>query len=107
MPKRDLMLARLREIGVRFEADAEGTFYVWGSVAELPPPLDTGMGFFRGALEERVITVPGEFFDVNPGRERTGRSPLAPFVRFSFVPPIDTLRAGLDRLAGMIQETRP
>ncbi len=28
------------------------------------------MGFFRAALEHKVITVPGEFFDVNPGKRR-------------------------------------
>ena len=38
--------------------------------AALPPPLNDGMGFFRAALEQKVIAVPGEFFDVNPGKRR-------------------------------------
>ena len=97
--KRDLMIRRLTGMGVRFEADAEGTFYAWGSVENLPPPLDTGMGFFRGALDERVITVPGEFFDVNPGKRRTARgSRFRSHVRFSFGPSEESITAGLDRL---------
>ena len=36
----------------------------------LPAGLDDGMEFFRAALERKVIVVPGEFFDVNPGQRR-------------------------------------
>ena len=50
-----------------------------GQVGALPPPLDDGMGFFRAALDKQVITVPGEFFDVNPGKRRQpARLPLPP-----------------------------
>ena len=31
------------------------------------------MAFFRAALEQQVIVVPGEFFDVNPGKRRAAR----------------------------------
>ena len=82
-------------------APGDGTFYCWGSVAELPPPLDTGMGFFRAALEKKVIVVPGEFFDINPGKRRAGRSSrFRSHVRFSFGPTETTVRASLERLAG-------
>ena len=101
--KRDLMVGRLRAMGVRFETDPEGTFYGWGSVAELPAPLDTGMGFFQAALEAQVITVPGEFFDVNPGKRRTARgSRFRSHVRFSFGPPEAAIASGLDRLESLV-----
>ena len=101
--KRDLMVERLTGMGVRFDAAPEGTFYAWGSVAGLPPPLDTGMGFFRAALEAKVIAVPGEFFDVNPGKRRTARgSRFLSHVRFSYGPEEATLRSGLDRLQKLI-----
>jgi aspartate/methionine/tyrosine aminotransferase len=97
--KRDLMVRRLSAMGVRFETEAEGTFYAWGSVEHLPPPFDTGMGFFRHALDEQVITVPGEFFDVNPGKRRTARgSRFRSHVRFSFGPSEVSISDGLDRL---------
>lgn len=102
--KRDLMVERLTGMGVRFDAAPEGTFYAWGSVAALPPPLDTGMGFFRAALDAKVIAVPGEFFDVNPGKRRNGRgSRFRSHVRFSYGPSEETLRAGLDRLEKLIR----
>lgn len=102
--KRDLMVERLTAIGVRFESAPEGTFYAWGSVGNLPPPLDTGMGFFRAALDAKVITVPGEFFDVNPGKRRTARgSRFKSHVRFSFGPAEETLRSGLDRLEKLVK----
>ena len=42
------------------------------------------MGLFRAALEQQVITVPGEFFDVNPGKRRRGRaSRFRGYARFS------------------------
>ena len=50
------------------------------------------------------MTVPGPFFDVNPGGVRTGPSPYASWMRFSFGPPEVNVRMGLDRLAKMIAE---
>ncbi|MFG0284679.1 MAG: pyridoxal phosphate-dependent aminotransferase [Phycisphaerales bacterium JB039] len=101
--KQQLTVERLTAMGVEFPAAPQGTFYAWGSVANLPAPYNTGEGFMRQAFEHRVLTVPGEYFDVNPHRSRTGPSPLEPFVRFSFGPPLDNLTAGLDRLEEMLQ----
>ncbi len=101
--KRDLMRAKLAEMGVVLDGPCDGTFYCWGSVAKLPAPLNTGMGFFRAGLDKKVITVPGEFFDVNPGKRRTGRaSRFRSHVRFSFGPAEETVREGLSRLASLI-----
>jgi aspartate/methionine/tyrosine aminotransferase len=98
--KRDLMYSRLKELGVRFDAEPAGTFYCWGSVAGLPSPMNTGMGFFRKCLEAKVITVPGEFFDVNPGKRRSAvRSRFRSHVRFSFGPSQESVKTALDRIA--------
>jgi hypothetical protein len=61
------------------------------------------MTFFWRALDHKVMTVPGAFFDVDPGKRRGGRSPYARWMRFSFGPPIDNLRLGLDRLEAMLE----
>ena len=100
--KRDLMLDHLKEIGVLFPRDPEGTFYCWGSVEELPPPLNDGFHFFREALNERVITVPGKFFDVNPGKLRQDPPRLESFVRFSFGAPMPVVNRGVARLRDMV-----
>ncbi len=100
--KRDLMRSKLTEMGVVLDGPCDGTFYCWGSVAKLPAPLNTGMGFFRAGLEKKVITVPGEFFDVNPGKRRAGRaSRFRSHVRFSFGPSEAVVREGMERLVSL------
>lgn len=104
--KRDRMVSRLLKLGVRVDRLPEGTFYVWGNISQLPPPLNEGMGFFRAALEKKVIVVPGEFFDVNPGKRRSSRqSRFKSYVRFSFGPSMPTLETALERLEALVTET--
>lgn len=101
--KRDYLLSQLERLGVRVDRAPDGTFYVWGSVAELPPPYSDGMGFFRAALDHQVIVVPGEFFDVNPGKRRHGRaSRFKNHVRFSFGPPMPVLERAVERMERMV-----
>src|SRR4030095_7375691 len=103
--KRDRMLSRLERLGVRFDRAPDGTFYAWGDVAGLPPPLNDGRGLFRAALTKKVITVPGEFFDVNPGKRRHGRaSRFRDYVRFSFGPPQESLALAMTRLEELVAE---
>ncbi len=104
--KQRLTIDSLTRLGVEFPGRPEGTFYAWGSVQNLPAPLNDGEGFMREAFKHRVLTVPGEYFDVNPHRRRVGRSPLSGFVRFSFGPPRANLQAGLDRLGEMLSSRR-
>ena len=102
--KRDLMVAGLSKLGVRIDRQPDGTFYVWGNVSHLPPPLNDGMGFFRAALEKKVIVVPGEFFDVNPGKRRSSRSSrFRQYVRFSFGPARANLELAISRLGELLK----
>ena len=101
--KRDRMLSRLERIGVRFDRVPDGTFYCWGNVASLPAPLNDGMGLFRAGLTKKVITVPGEFFDVNPGKRRHGRaSRFRDYVRFSFGPSLEVVERAMTRLEELV-----
>lgn len=104
--KQQITVERLTAMGVTFPARPESTFYVWGDVSGLPGPISTGEGFMRHGIRHRVMSVPGDYFDVNPHRAREGESPLKSFVRFSFGPPKDNLVAGLDRLAEMVKSFR-
>ena len=101
--KRRTMIDRLRKMGIVIDVEPEGTFYVWGSAAELPTSIADGQAFFRAALQEKVITVPGEFFDVNPGKRRAGRpSRFRNHLRFSFGPSEEVVERALDRLEAMV-----
>jgi aspartate/methionine/tyrosine aminotransferase len=92
---------------VRVDRAPDGTFYVWGCVDKLPPPLNDGMGFFRAALEEKVIVVPGEFFDVNPGKRRHRHaSRFKSYVRFSFGPGMSVMEKAVDRFERLLSRTR-
>jgi len=101
--KRDRMIQRLERMGIRADRAPDGTFYVWGNLSALPAPLNDGMGFFRAALEKKVITVPGEFFDVNPGKRRSRRaSRFRSYSRFSFGAPQAQLEEALSRMQVLI-----
>jgi len=105
--KRDRFHSRLERLGIRTDRAPDGTFYVWGNLAGLPPPLNDGMNFFRAALEQKIICVPGEFFDVNPGKRRARSSRFRTYVRLSFGPPMEVLDKALERLEAMVlQHTR-
>lgn len=103
--KRQLALDGIRSLGCTVDVAPEGTFYVWASLANLPAPLDDGMSFFQRALEKKVICVPGEFFDVNPGKRRRGRSSrFRQHVRFSFGPSEATVAEGIRRLQELVSQ---
>jgi N-succinyldiaminopimelate aminotransferase len=74
-------------------------------VSALPEGLNTGMDFFHACLEKKVIAVPGEFFDVNPGkRMKNAGSRFKNYLRFSYGPDMETINKGLARLEEMVQE---
>ena len=99
--KRTYMLERLRQMRIEIEAEPAGAFYVWADLSRLPPPLNDGLAFFEQGLDKKVITVPGAFFDVNPGRRRA-HARYQNHARFSFGPPMAELEQGLDALADLI-----
>ncbi|MCW5808094.1 MAG: pyridoxal phosphate-dependent aminotransferase [Deltaproteobacteria bacterium] len=101
--KRNRLLNGLRDLGFTVDLPPEGTFYVWASAQHLPSSINDGMSFFRAALEKNVITVPGEFFDVNPGKRRGGRpSRFVRHLRFSFGPAMARLELALERFRDLI-----
>ncbi len=103
--KRDYALMRLQQMGILVEAPPQGTFYCWANLSELPPPLNDGMAFFEAGLEEKVITVPGVFFDVNPEKRRNFAR-YRSYCRISFGPEKEKLEQGLDGLERMIARYR-
>ena len=103
--KRTRLLTGLRDLGFIVDLPPEGTFYVWASTEHLPRSLADGMSFFRAALERKVITVPGEFFDVDPGHRRGARaSRFVRHVRFSFGPTMPVLVEALARIEQMVAD---
>ena len=103
--KRTRMLNGLRDLGFGIDLPPEGTFYVWASAQHLPPSISDSMSFFRAALDRKVITVPGDFFDVDPGKRRAGRSSrFRRHLRFSFGPTMSKIDLALERIRDLIAE---
>ncbi|HTS88101.1 MAG TPA: pyridoxal phosphate-dependent aminotransferase [Gemmatimonadales bacterium] len=101
--KKQILKEGLETAGARLDLDPEGTFYCWADVSGLPEGLNDGMSFFKAALKEKVISVPGEFFDINPGKRRSGRpSRFRQYVRFSFGPEEAAVVEGVKRIQKLV-----
>ncbi|KAI8886053.1 PLP-dependent transferase [Backusella circina FSU 941] len=101
--KRDYVLMRLRNMGFEIRVPPNATFYIWLDLSHLPSPINIGLNFFEECLKEKVIVVPGIFFDVNPSHRRElFESPCHHFVRLSFGPPLEQLKKGLDNMERVI-----
>lgn len=99
--KRDYMLNRLLKMGIQIEAKPEGAFYVWANLSKLPDSIKDGFAFFEAGLKEKVITVPGFFFDVNPEKRRT-YAQYNEYSRISFGPEMNQIAKGLDAIERVI-----
>lgn len=111
--KRDYVLGRLHEIGFRVQDVPQATFYIWLDLTSLDPPLpkeaniSDGLNFFNALLTEKVIVVPGIFFDLNPAKRRDlFDSPCHHFVRLSYGPKMDVLKMGLDGIERVVNRAR-
>jgi hypothetical protein len=52
------------------------------------------------------MTVPGEYFDIDPRGARRGASAFRQWMRFSFGPPLANVELGLGRLEALVAEAR-
>lgn len=103
--KRDILLNGIKELGINVEIEPKGTFYVWGNLSKLPAPINNGKEFFELGLKNKLITVPGEFFDINPGRRRYGRpSRFRNHIRLSFGPSLQQVSSGLEKIKLMLDK---
>jgi aspartate/methionine/tyrosine aminotransferase len=103
--KRDYVVRRLREMGFIIKYVPDSTFYLWLNLEGLPEAISDGLNFFQACLEEKVIVVPGIFFDLNPSRRRDlFDSPCHHFVRLSYGPRMDVLKMGLDGIERVVNK---
>lgn len=123
--KRDYVIKRLRDMGFVIKYVPDSTFYLWLNLEGLPGPISDGLNFFQACLEEKVIVVPGIFFDLNPSRRRDlfdspchhckllfGLVPVLRatltnvliVVRFSYGPRMETLKLGCDGIEAVVRK---
>lgn len=103
--KRDYVVGRLEEMGFTLNYKFDSTFYIWLNLECLPKEINDGLNFFAQCLKEKVIVVPGIFFDLNPSRRRDlFDSPCHHFVRISYGPKLDVLKKGLDGIERILKK---
>ena len=101
--KRNIAVKKLRQLGFVIDSEPQGSFYVFARLDKLPRSLRDGMTLFEKGLEEKVITVPGQFFDVNPGKRRQDiHSQYKNYTRISFGPNLRSVQGGLAALQRVI-----
>jgi aspartate/methionine/tyrosine aminotransferase len=100
--KRNLMLDRLESFGIRCSPRPTGTFYIWADLSHLPAPFNDSFQFFHAALKDKVMTVPGTFFDIDPANTRPDSSSFRSWMRFSYGPDEPTVKKGLDRIEALL-----
>jgi aspartate/methionine/tyrosine aminotransferase len=105
--KRDFVVRRLREIGFVVKYVPDSTFYIWLNLEGLPEAISDGLNFFQACLEEKVIVVPGIFFDLNPSRRRDlFDSPCHHYVRLSYGPRMEVLEMGCNAIERVVEKYR-
>ena len=107
LEKRNFVISRLEEIGFKFNRNCipDSTFYIWLDLSGLPEEIRDGLNFFQACLEEKVIVIPGLYFDLNPSKRRDlFDSPCHHFVRLSYGPKLDVLKMGLDGIERIVRK---
>jgi hypothetical protein len=101
--KRESALRRVRELGIQIAAEPQGSFYLWANLENLPEGINDGLAFFEEGLKEKVITVPGVFFDVNPGKRRRSQK-FRNYTRISFGPEMAKVQQGMDAIERVVRK---
>jgi aspartate/methionine/tyrosine aminotransferase len=103
--KRDYIVGRLESMGFTLDYTPDSTFYLWLNLQALPHEINDGLNFFQACLAEKVIVVPGIFFDLNPSRRRDlFDSPCHHYVRVSYGPKMEVLKAGMDGIERILSK---
>ncbi|PPJ50366.1 hypothetical protein CBER1_05922 [Cercospora berteroae] len=103
--KRDYVVDRLQKMGFKLSYTPDSTFYLWLNLEHLPHEINDGLNFFAACLKEKVIVVPGIFFDLNPARRRDlFDSPCHHYVRVSYGPTMEVLKQGIDGVERVLKK---
>ena len=105
--KRDLLIGGFEDIGLKIYNKPSGAFYFFASLENLPEAIRNGHAFAEKAMEHKTIVIPGEYFDINPGRRRSHiESRLRNYIRVSFGPDISSIKLGLNNFKEIINSCR-
>jgi aspartate/methionine/tyrosine aminotransferase len=99
--KRDYLIKELTEIGFVIPNKVNGAFYLWCRLDNLKPELRDGINFTQIALQNKLISIPGEYFDINPDAKRQ-TTKFQNYIRFSYGPSMEVMERGIDIIRKMV-----
>jgi aspartate/methionine/tyrosine aminotransferase len=95
--KKNFAIKELKSMGFNVPADTSGAFYVFAEIVN--GKFKDSHDLFQRALDKKLILIPGDFFDVNPGMRRSHiPSRLSNHFRVSFGPSMGEVVEGMRKL---------
>ncbi len=101
--KRDLLVQELKNLGFIIDNNPDAGFYVWTRLDNFKPPFNNAWKLLDKFFEQKLIAVPGIYFDINPYKLRPSRR-FENYMRFSYSPNIDIINEGIKRLRLAIKD---
>ena len=93
--KRDYLVEALISMNFEIKSLPKGAFYVWADVSKLPNGYNTGDSFVENMLQNKIITIKGNSFDVNPNTKRQSQK-WQNYVRFAFGQELESIQKGVE-----------
>ena len=93
--KRDYLVNALVGMNFGIKTVPQGAFYVWADVSKLPDGYNTGESFVENMLQNKVIVIKGDLFDINPNTKRQSQK-WQNYVRFAFGQDIESIQKGIE-----------
>jgi|694.fasta_scaffold146367_1 aspartate/methionine/tyrosine aminotransferase len=102
--KLNFMISSLKKLGFDLETEPESALYLWVNLDNLPDEINTGRKFFEKALQEKLIVIPGEFFDLNFDRQKSKKVKFENYIRLSYGPTMAELERGIEKIATLLRK---
>ncbi|MEI6728463.1 MAG: pyridoxal phosphate-dependent aminotransferase [bacterium] len=95
--KRLYLVENLLALGFKIQSIPQGAFYIYADISSLPKGLNTDLEFTQKMLENKLIVIPGRYFDLSDTAD-TPQAKFSQFVRFSYGCSMDEVKIGVEKL---------
>lgn len=95
--KRLYLVENLLSLGFKIPSIPSGAFYIYADISGLPRGLNTDLEFTQKMLENKLIVIPGRYFDLSNTAD-TPEAKFSQFVRFSYGCSMEEVKMGVGRL---------
>lgn len=93
--KREFLLANLSDLGFKIESFPQGAFYVFANIDNFLDRFKDDLDMAEKLLEQKIIVIPGSFFDVSLISKKPKWSN---FIRFSYGLEFSKIQQGVEIL---------